>query len=333
MSLKPSLLEQIKALKEKQQQQQREKEQPAAAAAAPAAALPRRTRAAAAAAAATAEVVDLAAERDEYPRDTKPVGRSHVWTPATAEFLQRTRLTSPQNETYLYQSLTVPLSVYDEVCGFVASLPDDAVVCEVNGFVLTRATLDRLTTKHTRTNTSRLWMNDEIVNAGLAIAESRARDAGRRTISVTTFFSEKMRTTTKARTYLRMHEWGDTDYVLVPVNIPDCHFYLLVLDLARNVAWDWNTMAGCSETTQIVSWLRTETQKPWSSIHVAVESQRDMHNCGVFTVAFANTAGVGATPRFGATDTSELRKAVLVDILAFDGLELDQKRPSKQSCS
>lgn len=232
--------------------------------------------------------------------------------------MARLRAVDGRAPAYHFNSCVVATEVYAQLAAWISELPPRTVVGRVGSVPLTRETLCRLLPKPDGSNVA--WLNDEAVNAGFVVAERRARLAGRRTICANTFFSQKVRERSeRARAYARMSEWAENDYVLVPVNVPDCHFYLLVLDVANGTVWDWNTctVASCSDTPRIMAWLRDQTSRTWNLMQVSVPQQLDTWNCGVFTVAYANTAGIGVTPTFRAEDAQTLRKVVLMDLLSF----------------
>jgi len=262
---------------------------------------------------------------------------------------------------------TLPLpGVYaDALDALVADRPPTAVVRTVNKAKITLTVFD-----YTRLQGA-LWLNDALMNSfvglinhrGQVVHAERARglvgNGGLALVDVprvfmfNTFFFGRLRERVGCYDYAGVRTWGfknglhigEVDKVLIPVNVENTHWVLVVVDVRARSLLLYDSLFGgdrASVVDTIRCWLRDEVVDRLGE-EVALEwgveewvlarndglpRQHDSGSCGVFVMAAADCFSLGLPAAFSQDDVSVLRQrmglALFVDslIVADPGSQL-----------
>lgn len=132
------------------------------------------------------------------------------------------------------------------------------------------------------------------------------------------------------------HVWGlrldvkKRDLLLIPVNVNNYHWYLVVLDTRRKVLHVYNSLIACghaensSELRLIIEWFcmfsATGSAHEWSIIfHPFAPQQINSYDCGVFTYNFARCIAAGVAFDFSQIDCEPLRRRHAYEMLRHGG--------------
>jgi len=248
---------------------------------------------------------------------------------------------------------TAPLPYEHEsgVDGLVAGRPPAMVVRAVNkaNIVLTVADF--------RVLTGEKWLNDAVMNSLVALINHRAEQVRcwsaanpdtavssgdlealmrtPRTFMHNTFFFSRLQERAGCYEYAGVRTWGykngldigAIDRVLIPVNVDNLHWVLVVVDIRARQFLYYDSYCGgraASVLPVVRRWLRDEVAArlggdvvdgweidDWAGVmDVGLPQQSDGGSCGVFVMAAADCFALGAPLSFAQADMPVLRQRI-----------------------
>jgi len=208
------------------------------------------------------------------------------------------------------------------------------------------------------------WLNDELLNSYVALINHRdglfrtpeqggeptssaARPAVPRTRMFNTFFFSLLAPSPSHYSYDRVRNWGvklgldlnDVDRIIVPVNIGQLHWVLVVADVGKRMFYFYDSMTPADRNGVVDTlrrWLSDEVRcrlgadmvGRWDMETWAVRAdpswprQTDAGSCGVFALMAAECFSLGAPLLFCQQDMPTLRERTAI-ALFFDEVGVD----------
>ena len=186
------------------------------------------------------------------------------------------------------------------------------------------------------------WLNDEIINAYLAVILDYVRRAsgnsGRhqqpRYHAFNTFFYSNLRD----RGYESVRRWAsrarvggrallETEMILIPVH-DSAHWTLLVIKPSARTIEYYDSLGGTGRqhVGRVKDYLRAELrdlfhEEEWRVLPARSPQQNNGSDCGAFLLTNAKLIALGLPLNYGAKDMTEIRKRIVAELLngGFDG--------------
>jgi hypothetical protein len=190
--------------------------------------------------------------------------------------------------------------------------------------------------------TSRAWLNDEVINAYLAVLVKYLRHVSRddteadkpKFHAFNSFFFSNLRD----KGYAAVHRWATrakigkesllgVDTVFIPVH-HNSHWTLIVVRPGARTIEHFDSLGSLSHAhvAKITEWLRGElgplfVESEWSVLPSISPQQNNGSDCGVFLLTTAKAVTVGLDPlSYGAADIPIIRRKIVAE-LVNGGLE------------
>jgi Ulp1 family protease len=215
--------------------------------------------------------------------------------------------------------------------------PNRQLATTLNGDPLTRRDLASC-------HTPMAWLNDEVINAYLAIVVDYLRhasgNAGRLDLPKFHAFNSFFYSNLRDKGYDSVRRWAgrakiggeallEVDTVFIPVH-QNAHWTLLVVRPASRTIEYFDSLGSRSQAfaTNVKRWLRGELRdlykdEEWSVLPTASSQQDNGSDCGVFLLTTAKAVAVGLEPSvYGPSDITTLRKKIVAELMN-GGLEGD----------
>ncbi|KGQ01527.1 hypothetical protein PAAG_11764 [Paracoccidioides lutzii Pb01] len=197
----------------------------------------------------------------------------------------------------------------------------------------------------------RTWLNDEVINAYLALIVDHARRAagnsGRhdkpRYHAFSTFFFSNLRD----KGYESVRRWASrakiggsellrVEMIFVPIHDSEHWTLMVVRPVARTIEhFDSLGSPSLAHIATVKKWLRGElgelfVEEEWRVLPSISPQQDNGSDCGVFLLTTAKLVALGMPLKYGARDIPEIRKRIVAELIngGFDGdfdpkLEMD----------
>ncbi|EEH47279.2 SUMO protease ULP1 [Paracoccidioides brasiliensis Pb18] len=197
----------------------------------------------------------------------------------------------------------------------------------------------------------RTWLNDEVINAYLALIVDHARRAagnsGRhdkpRYHAFSTFFFSNLRD----KGYESVRRWASrakigggellrVETVFVPIHDSEHWTLMVVRPVARTIEhFDSLGSPSLAHIATVKKWLRGElgelfVEEEWRVLPSISPQQDNGSDCGVFLLTTAKLVALGMPLKYGARDIPQIRKRIVAELIngGFDGdfdpkLEMD----------